>query len=238
VHLAIAGKTLILRSWNLFHGNAYPSRRQGFLRAMLEMINAGKVDIICLQELPVWSLSHLEAWTGMTCVAGVARPPVWPAALSAWITRLHQGLFRSTFSGQANAILVGNNYSVKNLGHRQISDPARERRICQPVRVEGRIIVANLHATNEFRHPEIPCAELGRARDFAEQLAGPNDCVALAGDFNLHSPWLDGYSPPGPGIDHVLVRGATPTPLEAWPVDRRTHHGVVLSDHAPVDLRI
>jgi endonuclease/exonuclease/phosphatase family metal-dependent hydrolase len=170
----MADHTLVLRSWNVFHGNAFPPHRQGFLREMLEIISTGNVDVVCLQELPIWSLDHLEAWTGMTSIAGVARPPVLPTPLSAWITRLHQGLFRSTFSGQANAILVRHDHSVEDLGNRQISDRGRERRICQAIRVDGRIIVGNLHATNQFRHPEIPRAEVQRARAFAEELVGPN----------------------------------------------------------------
>src|SRR5688572_15258424 len=232
------GKTLVLRSWNVFHGNAYPPRREGFLRTMLELISSGQPDIVCLQELPVWSLEQLHGWTGMTPSPAVARAPLWPAALSAWITRLHQGLFRSTFSGQANAILVRHDHSLQELGQRQISDRGRERRICQAVRVDGRIIVANLHASNDFRRPEIPRAELEQARAFAEELAGANDRVVLAGDFNLRDAWLDGYSEPGPGIDHVLVQGATAAPLEVWPIERRSAHGIVLSDHAPVELRI
>ena len=47
-----------------------------------------------------------------------------------------------------------------------------------------------------------------------------------------------GFSEPGPGIDHVLVRGDAPSPLEAWPLERRRHDGRVLSDHAPVELTI
>jgi endonuclease/exonuclease/phosphatase family metal-dependent hydrolase len=230
------GETVVVRSWNVFHGTAFPPRRKGYLRTMLELISAGKPDIVCLQELPVWSLEHLQEWTGMAARAGIARPPLWPAPLSAWITRLHQSLLRSTISGQANAILVRQDHSLQDLGHKQISEAGRERRICQAVRVEGRIIVSNLHATNEFRHPVIPRAEIEQAQAFAEELAGPDDCVVLAGDFNFHRPWLDGYSSPGPAIDHVLVRGASATPLEVWPIERRTYQGIVLSDHSPVEL--
>jgi hypothetical protein len=47
---------------------------------------------------------------------------------------------------------------------------------------------------------------------------------------------LEGYSPPGPGIDHIEVRGASPSPLRIWPDDRRMKDGMLLSDHAPVEL--
>ena len=42
----------------------------------------------------------------------------------------------------------------------------------------------------------------------------------------------------GPGIDHVLVRGLTASPLTVWPVDRRRQSGAVLSDHAPVEVTV
>jgi endonuclease/exonuclease/phosphatase family metal-dependent hydrolase len=72
--------------------------------------------------------------------------------------------------------------------------------------------------------------------------------VVLAGDFNVTAArstvlrdladgeW--GFSAPGPGIDHILVRGASTTPVHRWPDERRLHNGRLLSDHAPVELEI
>ena len=51
-------------------------------------------------------------------------------------------------------------------------------------------------------------------------------------------PLLDGYSDPGEGIDHVLVRGARPLSVAAWPHERRVQNGVVLSDHPVVEARL
>jgi len=48
-----------------------------------------------------------------------------------------------------------------------------------------------------------------------------------------------GFSAPaGKGIDHVLVRGAQAGPEETWPRERRRVGGRLLSDHAPVEVRI
>jgi endonuclease/exonuclease/phosphatase family metal-dependent hydrolase len=229
---------LLVRSWNVFHGNALPPRPKGYLHEMLALASADSPDVLCLQELPAWSLPLLHAWTGMQSEGAVARPPLWPAPLSAWLTRHHQGFFRSGLSGQANAILVGEQHTCEDLGKERISDAGRERRVCQAVRVEDRLLVANLHATNDFRNPDVPRAEVDRARRFAESLARPDEPVVLAGDFNVRDLALPGYSEPGPGIDHVLVRGAPSTPVEVWPVGRRTVDGVVLSDHAPVEARV
>jgi endonuclease/exonuclease/phosphatase family metal-dependent hydrolase len=84
----------------------------------------------------------------------------------------------------------------------------------------------------------VPTAEVEQARQFAEGLARPGEPVVLAGDFNLQMPALPGYSPPGAGIDHVLVRGAASTPVATWPRERRTVEGVLLSDHAPVEAEV
>ena len=60
----------------------------------------------------------------------------------------------------------------------------------------------------------------------------------IAGDFNVAGPAaaLDGYSAPGPWIDHIEVRGPSPSPLRTWPDERRVREGMLLSDHAPVEL--
>ena len=49
-----------VRTWNLFHGNTCPPQRRAFLREMIELITEEAPDIVCLQELPLWSLRHLE----------------------------------------------------------------------------------------------------------------------------------------------------------------------------------
>jgi len=49
---------------------------------------------------------------------------------------------------------------------------------------------------------------------------------------------LPGFSAPLGGIDDILVRGIDASPLAVWPVERRRQNGVVLSDHAPVELTV
>ena len=79
-------------------------------------------------------------------------------------------------------------------------------------------LLANTHCTSYPPDERLPDAELLRAAWFASSLARPEDVVILAGDFNVRAErsrtlrdltgpeW--GFSQPGPGIDHVLVRGA------------------------------
>jgi len=228
---------LRVRTWNVFHGNADPPRRKGYLHRMVELATADGPDVVCLQEVPVWALARLDAWSGMASFGAVTRPPLWLGPLSMWITRAHQGLFRSGLAGQANAILVASAYEAVDLGHEPISERGRERRIVQAVRLTGppSVVVGNLHATNDFRDPGVPRAEAARARAFVESVALPEEAVVLAGDFNVDDPHLDGFSAPCTGIDDILVRNAIATDVAVWPPERRTQDRVLLSDHAPVD---
>jgi len=129
---------------------------------------------------------------------------------------------------------------------------AKERRIVQAVRLahpDGRtFVVANMHCTSYPPDERLPDAELLRAAWFASSLAQPEDVQVLAGDFNvtatrsrtLHDltgpEW--GFSAPGPGIDHIIVRGAAVTPVRRWPDRERAHGDRLLSDHAPVEVEI
>jgi endonuclease/exonuclease/phosphatase family metal-dependent hydrolase len=228
---------LHVRTWNVFHGNAHPPRRNGYLRQMIELAATDRPDVICLQEVPVWALRRLDGWSRMAAFGAVARAPLRLGPVSTWLTRAHQGLFRSGLAGQANAILVSRSYGAVDLGYEQISVDGRERRVVHAVRVAGppTVVVANLHATNDFRDPAVPRSEAARARDFVGRVAGESEAAVLAGDYNVQDPKLDGFSTQGEGIDDVLVRNAAVLDVGVWSLERRTVNGVVLSDHAPVD---
>ena len=49
---------MLIRSWNLFHGNTVPPQRQAFLDEMLRRATADEPDVLCLQELPAWALTR------------------------------------------------------------------------------------------------------------------------------------------------------------------------------------
>ena len=223
---------MLIRSWNLFHGRTPPAGRRVFLREMVELATVDRPDVLCLQELPLWALSRLDDWSGMTVVSAVAKRTPVPRWLGRLLQRRDARRFRSGVAGQANAILLAP--SLAPLEHRsvRISDRGRERRVCHAVRLDG-IVIGNVHASNEFRRPDVPRAELKRAHELIESMAAPDDARVLAGDFNLRDPDL-----PGPNIDHIVVAGIAHGPLEVWPDERRLHNGAVLSDHAPVEMRI
>jgi endonuclease/exonuclease/phosphatase family metal-dependent hydrolase len=257
--------SLLIRTWNVFHGNSNPPERHGYLEQMIRLASEDRPDVLCLQELPVWSLKRLADWSGMHVFGAVAsRPLLRSVALGRLTTALHQGLFRSALTGQANAILLRpelraiDEHSIVlnplafrrrisrelHLSRRMRAKWAKERRVCQAVRTE-RLTVANLHATG-LPGWLVADAELLRAATFAESVAEPGDVLVLAGDFNIiheRSKTLPrlvegGFSKPISWIDQVLVRGARTGPAHRWPDERRRVDGRLLSDHAPVEVTI
>jgi endonuclease/exonuclease/phosphatase family metal-dependent hydrolase len=259
--------SLLVRTWNVFHGNTKPPERRGHLEEMLRLATEDRPDVLCLQEVPVWALRRLDDWSGMRSVGAVAaRPRLWSPELGRAITELDHGLFRSAFTGQANAILlrtdlrplatdsiVLNPPGFRRRIARELGLDARlqlrwgkERRVCHAVRTAA-LTVANLHGSSvpDWR---IPDAELMRAAVFADGVAEPDDVLVLAGDFNVireHSKTLEqlaapewGFTSPISWIDQVLVRGAPSGPAYRWPDERRRRDGKLLSDHAPVEVTI
>ena len=199
---------LLVRTWNLFHGNTKPPGRKAFLEEMVRLASADAPDVLCLQELPVWALRHLTAWSGMTAVADVAhRPLPGTVEVARVVTGLNHGLFRSALTGQANAVLLGSDVALVEHRH-VVLNPfrfrraqarrlglgwverlawAKERRICQALRVrrhERAMVVGNLHATSAV-DKRLPDAELLRAAAFVDGMAQPDEPILLCGDFNV-----------------------------------------------------
>jgi endonuclease/exonuclease/phosphatase family metal-dependent hydrolase len=256
---------VVIRTWNLFHGNTLPPGRSRHVEEMIRLVTDAEPDAVCLQEVPPWAIGRLGEWSGMHVFGEIAaRPMVGPLPVTAemgrHLTDLNPGLFRSAFEGQANAILVGRRITARHVltlnplpfrvrTARRLGLPAvrtlawgKERRQAIAVRLEGGLLLANLHATNAV-DVRIPEAEVERAAEWAGRLAGDGVCV-LAGDLNVDTTRsqifgrLAGFSAAGPGVDHVLVRGAGVSAYDRWPRERRVVGGLVLSDHAPVEVRI
>ncbi|HEY3551570.1 MAG TPA: endonuclease/exonuclease/phosphatase family protein [Gaiellaceae bacterium] len=210
---------MLVRTWNLFHGRTSPPGRRAFLRQTIELVTGDGPDVVCLQELPVWALRHLECWSGMHATGAVARRPRLPFAARP-VTALHHGRIRAALTGEADAILT--RAPARDLGVHVVGQSGL-RRIAHAVDVEG-VTVVNFHID-------------GDRAQFDRVVALARERSIVAGDANLLAPAADGFSPPLAGsIDQILVRGLTlrdgPT---AWPLERRIVGGRVLSDHAPVE---
>jgi endonuclease/exonuclease/phosphatase family metal-dependent hydrolase len=223
---------VLIRSWNVYHGRSHPAGRRGYLRTAIELAAADEPDVICLQELPLWSLGRLGDWSGMQAIPARTKRAPFGARAGRALTAAHYGLLRSAFTGQANAILVRSDHAVEDLRSLSISEPRGHPRVCQAVRVDGRLVVANIHASTDVAQRQVD-----RALAWLNDLVRPGDGVVLAGDFNA-SLELPGFSAPHGGIDDIHVRGMEASALHVWPVERRRQNGVVLSDHAPVELTV
>ena len=236
---------MLIRTWNLFHGNTVPPGRANLLEDAVRLATSSDdPDVVCLQEIPLWALEYLDDWSGMVALGVVAARPRLPRQLGRRVTALNPGLLRSAVTGQGNAILVAPRLRVLSSDSIVLNPRSgRERRVAQAARLgaaDGRTLtVANVHV--DPGHPE---PELLRAAVFLDATAAPAEVAVLAGDFNLRegavfdelASW--GFSRPGPGIDHVLVRGAEAGPEKRWPDERRRIRGLLVSDHAPVEVTV
>jgi hypothetical protein len=219
---------LVIRTWNLFHGNAVPPERRAYLQEMVELITADDPDVVCLQELPVWALALLEKWSGMRAVVAIgAQPLVRNAGLGRLITELHHGLLRSAVTGEAIATLVARRLTIVD----ERRDRVGPKRILLGIRPADGPFVWNFHVTGGVE------AE-GQFARVVELAVG--DAVVLAGDVNLRPPYdLVGFSEPlADSIDQIVVRGLPSSSPVAWPSERRRVDGRLLSDHAPVELTV
>lgn len=209
---------------------------------MVRLVTADAPDVVALQEVPLWAVRKLGEWSGMT--------PAWamtmPAALGPLarrLTDLDPQRLRSSFTGQANALLV-NPHFEEGEHHRVVLNPGLswlewllrggQRRVCHALEVRARgarVVLANLHASNSPDR-RLVSEEIARAAAF---LAGAELCI-LCGDFNVPRLTVPGFTEPIAGIDQILLRGLElERGPEPWPEARRWVHGVVLSDHAPVE---
>jgi endonuclease/exonuclease/phosphatase family metal-dependent hydrolase len=199
---------LLVRTWNIFHGNTKPRGRKSYTEELVRLAAGDTPDVLCLQELSVWSLVSLTDWTGMSAVTDVARRPLpLLGELARTLSELDARRFRSAVTGQANAILLAP--ELKVLEHRRLLlnpfrfrraqahklelpprerlEWASERRVCQVLRVqrgEGTLVIANMHVTGHV-DKRIPDAELLRAAVFVDGFARPGEPILLCGDFNL-----------------------------------------------------
>ena len=130
----------------------------------------------------------------------------------------------------------------------------KPRRICHLVQYElpnrRRFLIATLNTSDRPDDIRLPDAELRRTVNFVERRAEIEEIVVIAGDFNISRAQSETIAaleslPPesrwddkGAHVDHVLVRGASPSAARVWPREARIHDGHLLSDHYPIEVEI
>jgi endonuclease/exonuclease/phosphatase family metal-dependent hydrolase len=205
---------VLIRTWNLFHGNTVPPGRRAYLREMIELITVDRPDVVCLQEIPAWSLGSVGEWSGMQAVTARTRrakfgPFPIPSLVGRALTALHHGVFRSAFAGQGNAILIPPGAKIRGTKTITLNTNVfceergatlgllpktmrwwqKERRICHLVQYElpdrRRFLIGNLHATSYPADLRLADAELRRATNFIVRGAELEETVIVAGDLNV-----------------------------------------------------
>jgi endonuclease/exonuclease/phosphatase family metal-dependent hydrolase len=197
---------MVVRTWNVFHGNTSTPGRKPYLRQMIELVTADRPTIVCLQEVPAWALGTLGGWADMLGIGDRTRRSLPFGRL---VTASHAGVFRSSFNGQGNVILLPRDVTIR--AHKVITlntNPfceeegrklgldakmmrwwEHERRLCQVVKLEfpnrRRMLVANLHATSYARDVRLADAELRRAMNFVQRQSEVGEVHIVAGDFNI-----------------------------------------------------
>jgi endonuclease/exonuclease/phosphatase family metal-dependent hydrolase len=204
---------MIVRAWNVFHGNTSPPGRRSYLREMIELVTADRPGIVCLQEVPPWAFDKVGEWSDMQAVSVRTRKPkLGPlplgARLSGRMTAINSGLFRSGFQGQGNVILLPKDAKITQTKQITLNtnpfceeqtekfglEPKRarwwekERRVCHLAKIQlpnrRRLCVANLHVTSHAPDLRFADAELRRAASFVDRASELDEIVVFAGDFN------------------------------------------------------
>ena len=116
----------------------------------------------------------------------------------------------------------------------------------------GSVATTSLATTTSFlRSSAKPATHAFKARTATSAVTAPPEVVTRGGRdgrsrvIRERSKTLEelsgpdwGFTKPISWLDQVLVRGAKSTPAHRWPEEQRRLHGKLLSDHAPVEVRI
>ena len=254
---------MLVRSWNLFHGNTSPPSSSVYLEEMVRLACADRPDVLVLQEVPAWALDELARWSGMTAVGDVSqRPRLGPmpitAGLGRRLTDLSPGLLRSAFSGQGNAILLGDGRRV--VLHEVVPLNPTPFRRQQAHRLGLDLVTRLAWGRNDASARSCACPTASSSPTCTPR--GRSETPDPAAELRRAVPLIDavGDSAPGDGVlhvrhvrfdsafdvlagvgrvrDHIAVRGAEPSAIEVWPDERRLRNGMLLSDHPPIELEL
>ena len=235
---------LLVRTWNVYHGRTHPPTSKLYLEQMVRLVTGDAPDLVALQEVPLWAVRRLEHWSGMQASWAMTMPALL-GPLARHVTNADPERFRSSVTGQANALLVNPHFETGR--HRRIVlNPELSRRdrvlgahtrVCHSLELESgreRVLVANLHASND-PDPLLVGAEIDRAASF---LAGTSPACSAGTSTSGATP-----SPASASRSTASTRcscAASSSSGGRRPGPRRGggRAALVLSDHAPVEAVI
>ena len=218
--------TVLLLSWNLFHGRSLPPTRRSLFNEFAARLGEWSWDVALLQEVPPWWPQRLADELGVDQRSALTSRNALPGLRRALAERRPE-LLKSN-GGGCNAILIRGDTAPGD--HRfAVLRTRPERRVVHGVRL-GDTWIANVHAQvwSEER------AQLDAATAAAHVFAWAGDAPAvLGGDFNTRAPHPPGLTDlGGHKVDRVLARGWT-----AASAAKTMDHGH-LSDHAPIVIEL
>jgi endonuclease/exonuclease/phosphatase family metal-dependent hydrolase len=209
-------------TWNLRHGRAQPPAGRDLFDEFRGALAGWEWDVAVLQEVPPWWPQRLSA-----ALDSEFRSVLTSRNGLLWLRRAvavrHPDLIKSN-GGGANAILARRDRIVAHRALRLRRLP--ERRWVHAVRLGCGVWVANVHAS---------IAESAALRDgyltaaTTRRWAG-EEPLAVAGDFNLRDPELDGLTQVcRRDVDHVFITAGLRPDGDCGVLDRGS-----LSDHPPL----
>jgi endonuclease/exonuclease/phosphatase family metal-dependent hydrolase len=252
--------TMLVLSWNLFHGRSLPPTPSSLYDEFAVKLGEWSWDVALLQEVPPWWPQRLAGELGVEQRSTLTSRNSLPAARQALAERRPE-LLKSN-GGGCNAIL-----SRSPIAEHSTLRLRRwpERRVAQLARLRDGTCLVNVHASTR---PARAVQELERlwprALDWARA-----DPLIFGGDLNLRTPPAPhapagacGRAPAsgeasdhadaivhvaGSGVDHVYAKGLLPIERNQAPAgaSEQPNRAIVLdgrrvelSDHAPLLARL
>lgn len=236
--------TVLVLSWNLFHGRSLPATNHSLYDEFAAKLGEWSWDVALLQEVPPWWPQRLAGELGAEQRSALTSRNSLPALRQA-IAERDPELLKSN-GGGCNAIL-----SRVPIAEHSTLRLRRwpERRVAQLTRLQDGTCVVNVHASTR---PARAMHELERLWAHVLDWAGA-DRLILGGDLNVRS------AAPVPatvvhaaasGVDHVFARGLAPATASDSESGGPSAFGrpsreivldgcrVELSDHAPLLARL
>ena len=214
-----------------------PERPRSTSSRWCRLVTADAPDVVALQERPLWAVKRLDDWSGMEHVVGDdhARPP--GAARAA---RRPRGpvRFRSSLTGQANALLVESPLRGRRAPPRRPQPGAltRDRLLRggqRPSAIRSSRRAGRARHAGQPARVEQPTSNWSRRRSGGRRAFVAKRGAASSAATSTSTPSQWPASTPIDGIDQISSAASSSSAARSLAGGRRRLGEAVLSDHAP-----